>query len=78
MKRSSSVGMFYLWTFLVITALLVMTSCGTSQHCMRTVSWEDSIDNPENKEFVLEVAFNEGVETTEVTQEMFNERYGVE
>jgi hypothetical protein len=74
MKRSSSVGMFYLWTFLIITALLVMTSCGTSKH-LNTVSWEDSIENPENKEFVLEVAFNEGIEVSAVTQAMFNARY---
>jgi hypothetical protein len=51
-----------------------MTSCGTSKH-LNTVSWEDSIENPENKEFVLEVAFNEGIEVSAVTQAMFNARY---
>ena len=37
--------------------------------------WPDSILNPENEEFVTEVAFNLGIENSEVTQEQFNERY---
>jgi hypothetical protein len=39
------------------------------------VKWEDNIHNPDNEEFVVEVAFNEGVEVEQVTQEMFNARY---
>jgi hypothetical protein len=39
--------------------------------------WPDSILNPENGEFVTEVAFNLGIENSEVTQEQFNERYAV-
>jgi hypothetical protein len=35
----------------------------------------DDIRNPDNKEYVEEVAFNEGVSYEEVTQEMFNARY---
>jgi hypothetical protein len=35
----------------------------------------DDIHNPDNKEYVEEIAFNEGVSYEEVTQEMFNERY---
>ncbi len=35
----------------------------------------DSIHNPENREYVEEVAFNEGISYEEVTQEMFNNRY---
>ncbi len=35
----------------------------------------DDIHNPENKEYVEEVAFNEGISCEEVTQEMFNARY---
>lgn len=37
--------------------------------------WADSIHNPDNEDFVLEVAFNEGVDPSQVTQEMFNKRY---
>ena len=35
----------------------------------------NSIHNPDNREFVLEVAFNKGIAIDEVTQKMFNERY---
>lgn len=30
MKRGASVGMFYLYTMLIITALLILCSCATS------------------------------------------------
>ncbi len=36
---------------------------------------DNSIHNPNNQEFVVEVAFNEGVSTENVTQEMFDARY---
>ncbi len=35
----------------------------------------DDIHNPDNKEYVEEIAFNEGISYEEVTQKMFNERY---
>lgn len=35
----------------------------------------DDIRNPDNKEYVEEIAFNEGISYEEVTQEMFNARY---
>ena len=38
-------------------------------------TWENSIYNPENKEFVVEVAFNLDITVNEVTQEQFNDRY---
>jgi len=94
MKRQASVGMFYLYTFLVVIVIAVLTSCGTTQGCgyakaqkynqkqMRKAnrhrSYADNINNPENAEFVAEVAFNEGIAPEDVTQEMFNARYGVE
>jgi hypothetical protein len=40
------------------------------------VRWADNIKNPENKEFVREVAFNKK-KIGKVTQEEFNQRYGV-
>ena len=60
----------------------MMTSCkSTYQHCdaygSNDVKWEDNIGNPDNEEFVVEVAFNAGVDAEEVTQEMFNSRYGI-
>ena len=37
---------------------------------------KDDIGNPENSAYVVEVAFNLGIDTSEVTQEQFNQRYG--
>jgi hypothetical protein len=49
------------------------------------VSWEDDIKNPENKEFVQEVAFNKygcnpctDKDLKKVSQKDFNKRYGIE
>lgn len=39
------------------------------------VKYADSIDNPSNEEFVREIAFNEGIDVSEVNQLMFNKRY---
>lgn len=66
----------------VAIAALMFTSCkSTYQHCdaygSNDVKWEDNISNPDNEEFVVEVAFNAGVDAEEVTQEMFNSRYGI-
>lgn len=51
----------------ISTALILSSSNG--------ISFAHSIDNPINIEFVQEIAFNEGIEDTEVTQYMFNNRY---
>jgi|688.fasta_scaffold208537_2 hypothetical protein len=42
------------------------------------VSYADNISNPDNAEFIEEIAFNEDIEPASVTQAMFNLRYGVE
>jgi hypothetical protein len=38
-------------------------------------AWSDDIRNPENAEYVSEVAFNKGVSEKRVTQKQFNKRY---
>ena len=74
MKRQASVGMFYLYTFLVVIAIAALTSCAsTYQHC--DAYGINSVDNPENEEFVNEVAFNLSIDPEEVTQAMFDARY---
>ena len=78
MKRQASVGKFYLYTILVITALYILCSCGIvpqEQKAFSAVQWENSIYNKENADFVDEVAFNEDVLPSEVTHEMFDQRY---
>lgn len=41
------------------------------------IKWEHNVKNPENEEFVVEVAFNLNKKVCEVTQDEFNERYGI-
>jgi hypothetical protein len=59
---------------LVITTVLVLASCGSS-HVACDAYGVNSICNPENAEYVNEVAFNKGIPALSVTQEMFDERY---
>lgn len=33
MKRQASVGMFYLYTMIIITSILVLASCGSAKNC---------------------------------------------
>jgi len=76
--RGASVGMFYLYTILIITAVLILCSCGSmpqEQKAFNTVQWENSIWNKENADFIDEVAFNEGISSSSVTQQMFDARY---
>lgn len=60
-------------TFLI---LAILTGCN-KQNSLSQIAWEHNINNPENREYVVEVAFNENVEICNVTQQMFNERYNV-
>lgn len=32
-KRSASVGMFYLYTMIIIAVILLLTSCGSTKSC---------------------------------------------
>jgi len=71
-----TVGVYFL---LIVTVALILGSCKSSRHAgcdaYGNVKWEDNIKNPENGEFVCEVAFNEGITAEEVTQAQFNARY---
>jgi hypothetical protein len=39
--------------------------------------WADSVKNPENREFVVETAFNKGIPRGLVSQKAFNKRYEI-
>jgi len=66
-----------------ICMLFVMASCASvkSGHTNRHYkvdacpSWADNIKNPENEEFVEEVAFNLNKSVSQVSQQEFNNRY---
>ena len=66
-----TVGIYFL---LIITVALILGSCKSSGHACDAYG-KNSIKNPENQEFIEEIAFNEGVAPEEVTQIMFNQRY---
>jgi len=61
---------------LILIATIILSGCAIvkeTETC--TGYWPDSILNPDNKEYVAEIAYNLGIDNTEVTQEQFNERY---
>jgi len=70
-----TVGIYFL---LIVTVALILGSCASSGHACDAYSdikWEDNINNPDNEEFITEIAFNEKCAPEEVTQSMFNQRY---
>lgn len=76
MKKQERMGMLFLYTVILITALIVLASCGASKNChCKCDAYSESILNPENKEFVDEIAFNESIPSAFITQAQFNARY---
>ena len=60
-------------TISILIAMVVINGCAMVQQS--TGNWDDSIKNPDNEEYVTEVAFHLSIKNSEVTQEMFNKRY---
>jgi len=54
-------------TFLAIAGIILAV--------YNKLTWKDSIKNPSNYEYVNEVAFNLGINSYQVTQSQFNQRY---
>ena len=59
--------------FRVIVTTLIVVGVVVAIH--NSMTWEDSIKNPANQPYIVEVAFNLGIEPHEVTQAQFNRRY---
>ena len=64
--------------YLLITLTLVLSySCSSTKLSVDSCpAWADNIRNPENYDYVVEVAFHLGIPPGDVTQQMFDERYG--
>jgi hypothetical protein len=62
---------------LILVAVITLSSCSMEKKFSVDAcpSWADNIHNPDNEEFVEEVAFNLGITTSQVTQSQFNKRY---
>ena len=81
-------------SLLLMVTIIIATSCATSNGCgyakakkfndrqmrkaKRHRDYANNIHNPDNAEYVEEIAFNEDIEPATVTQAQFNMRYGVE
>lgn len=61
--------------FIVVALAFATTIVIYKDYNKSIVSWEDSVYNPDNAEFVEECAFNLDKNFNEVTQEDFNNRY---
>lgn len=73
--------MFLIWVASMALVMLALSSCGSmpqERKILNSEQWENSIYNKLNTDFVDEVAFNDNVLPSEVTQAMFDHRYGVE
>jgi hypothetical protein len=77
--KTIKINLIVIAYFVIISIVaIIATSCGSSHatcDAYSSVKWENSINNPENGEFITEVAFNLGIENSQVTQAQFDERY---
>ena len=62
-------------TILALAFTLASCSLGKRISVDACPKWTNNIHNPENEEFVEEVAFNLGIHADQVTQSQFNKRY---
>lgn len=62
---------------IVIALMWCIAIYGLVQSFSSDLRWEDNIHNPNNQPFVLECAFNLNIHPDSVTQEQFNQRYGI-
>jgi hypothetical protein len=71
------IGCGFILACLVWTAE-IKSNNGMMDNPYTNIAWADDVRNPDNEEFVVEVAFNLGIEDWHmVTQEQFNERYNI-
>lgn len=74
-------GVLYVIGAVCISILLFSCTAVKSHHTSRHFKvdacprWADNIKNPENEEFVVEVAFNLNKPVSQVSQQEFNNRY---
>jgi hypothetical protein len=64
-------------TILALAFTLASCSLGKRISVDACPKWTNNIHNPENEEFVEEVAFNLHKSADKVTQVEFNQRYGL-
>lgn len=66
---------------IVLFILTTLLSCSctiahvATYHVDKCPNWVNCIKNPDNKEYIDEIAFNLNISPDKVTQEQFNDRY---
>lgn len=83
MKKNLKTQLVKLALLYIISAVcitIMLCACSTNKAITGKVDacpvkWTDNIHNPDNQEFVEEVAFNLDILASQVTQEQFNNRY---
>ena len=75
MKKHIALLILYILTGICI--VIMMEACSSVKHTTNAcpVKWTNSIHNPDNEDYVVEVAFNLNKPVDKVTQCEFNERY---
>ena len=63
-------------SILILTSSILLTSCTLHKFNVNACpKWTNNIKNPDNLEFIEEVAFNLNKAPQQVTQQEFNARY---
>jgi hypothetical protein len=71
----STIAIFIFLVGLVIVVGTVSCSVTNQARVDTCPAWSDNIKNPDNQEYVKEIAFDLDIKVEQVTQEDFNKRY---
>ena len=79
-REKITLKLLVLYCITAVCLLFMLNACTGSKRCVKgradsCPGWTDNIKNPENEEFVVEVAFNLNKPVSQVTQQEFNNRY---
>jgi len=80
-KEKITLKLLVLYCITAVCILFMLNACTSSKRAITgkvdacPVKWANNIKNPENEEFVVEVAFNLNKPVSQVTQKEFNNRY---
>jgi len=79
-REKITLKLLVLYCITAVCLLFMLNACTSNKRCVKgradsCPGWTDNIKNPENEEFVVEVAFNLNKPVSQVTQKEFNNRY---
>lgn len=76
-REKITLKVLVLYCITAVCLLFMLNACTGSKRINVDAcpKWADNIKNPENEEFVVEVAFNLNKPVSQVSQQEFNNRY---